>query len=225
MKREFSAEEIGRISRVRGYLHAIDTFDASRTGLIIIDMQNFFLTPNTPIEVPSARTIVPAINRMAASLRSAGGTVVWVQQIYEDHDHAGYALNCKIFGKSAADFARSALKEGEPGFALWPVLEPRPTDLRIRKTRYSAFIEGSSQLHTVLQKRGIDTLLIAGTVTNTCCECTARDGMMLNYNVIMLADALAANDEDEHWMTLRNFARCFGDVYTVSEVEALLLRA
>jgi ureidoacrylate peracid hydrolase len=225
MKRAFTDQEKQRIGRVRGQLHAFDAVEPRRTALLVIDMQNFFLEPGTPIEVPAARDIVPAVEQMAETLRNAGGTVVWIQQIYNVDDHAGHTLNARIFGEKAAAVSRSVLKEGTPAFEIWSQLKPKPNDMFVRKTRYSAFIQGSSDLHEQLRKKGIDTLLISGTVTNTCCESTARDAMMLDYRVIMLSDAVASNDEDEHWMTLRNIARCFGDVYSVEEAQALVKQA
>ena len=80
------------------------------------------------------------------------------------------------------------------GFELYPALDTRPRDLRITKIKYSAFIEGSSDIDAKLKSRGIDTVLIAGTATNVCCESSARDAMMLDYRVIMLSDATATFD-------------------------------
>ncbi len=91
-------------------------------------------------------------------------------------------------------------------------------DLRLFKNRYSALIAGSSQLERVLRGRGIETLLIGGTKTNVCCESTARDAMMLDFNVVMVSDCLAALSDEEHRGTLENVIQQFGDVLTVDEV-------
>ena len=88
------------------------------------------------------------------------------------------------------------------------------------KNRYSAFIR--SEFENTLRARGIDTLLIAGTKTNVCCECTARDAMMLDYKVVMLSDCTAALSDDEQRATLENVIQQFGDVLTIDEVIALL---
>jgi ureidoacrylate peracid hydrolase len=55
--------------------------------------------------------------------------------------------------------------------------------LVVNKRRFGAFVPGSSDLHARLQERGIDTLIISGTVTQVCCDSTARDAMMMNYKV------------------------------------------
>ena len=71
---------------------------------------------------------------------------------------------------------------------MFPGLEALPGDPRVRKIKYNALIHDSSDLDQQLRSRGIDTLLIAGTLTNVCCEATARDAMMLDYKVAMLSD-------------------------------------
>jgi ureidoacrylate peracid hydrolase len=76
--------------------------------------------------------------------------------------------------------ASKSLSPGDFGHALYRKLEVAEGDLRVCKTRFSALIQGSSDLDAVLRARGIDTLIIVGTATNVCCESTARDAMMLN---------------------------------------------
>jgi ureidoacrylate peracid hydrolase len=98
----------------------------------------------------------------------------------------------------------------------------RPEDALIVKKRFSAFIQGSSDINHVLHAAGIDTVIIAGTVTNVCCESSARDAMMLNYRVVFVADATAALSDAEHNATLINMVRVFADVRTANEVIGML---
>jgi ureidoacrylate peracid hydrolase len=70
--------------------------------------------------------------------------------------------------------------------------------------------------------QGIDTVLITGTLTNCCCESTARDAMQLNYRVLVAADANAALTDKEHAATLHVMAMVFADLYSTDEVVALL---
>ena len=116
------------------------------------------------------------------------------------------------------------LAEDSEGFKLYPELDAQPSDLFARKIMYSAFIQGSSDLHQQLSARGIESLLIAGTATNVCCESTARDAMMLDYRVVMLSDANSAFTPDEHVTSLDNFALFFGDVMGVDEAIGRLVR-
>ena len=70
--------------------------------------------------------------------------------------------------------------------------------------------------------QGIDTLLIAGTKTNVCCESTARDAMMLDFKTVMLSDCCAALSDEEHRATLETMIQQFGDVMTLDEALAAL---
>jgi ureidoacrylate peracid hydrolase len=114
------------------------------------------------------------------------------------------------------------LDEGHEGFKVYPKLEAQPGDLRIKKVKYSAFIHGSSDIDAQLKARGIEHLLVTGTVTNVCCESTARDAMMLDYRVIMLSDGNASLTDEEHAASLNNFLVFFGDVMTTDEAIARL---
>jgi ureidoacrylate peracid hydrolase len=212
-------EIIERVIARRGRLHLFDSLEARKTALLVIDMQNAFVAPGAPIEVPGARDIVPAINRLAAELRRRGVAVVWVQH---ENGAGGWRGFFDVFVRPENRAkAAGALAAGHEMQELWPKLETRDGDLRETKDRYSPFI-GSSTLHESLRKRNIDTLLIAGTKTNVCCECTARDAMMLDYKVVMLCDCTAALSDEEHLATLENVIQQFGDVMTADDALALL---
>ena len=68
-------------------------------------------------------------------------------------------------------------------------------------------------------------MIVTGTVTNTCCESTARDAMMLNYKTVMVSDANAAASDEEHNASLANILRIFGDVMSTDEVIERLVAA
>jgi ureidoacrylate peracid hydrolase len=108
------------------------------------------------------------------------------------------------------------------GAQLWPGLDVRPVDLIIEKTRYSAFIQGSSVLEQELRARDITTVWIGGTTTNTCCEYMARDAMLLDFRTTMVSDANADHTEDEHNATLVAFCSKFGDVASTDDLIARL---
>jgi ureidoacrylate peracid hydrolase len=93
-----------------------------------------------------------------------------------------------------------------------------PADHTVLKNRYSALIAGSSPLERELRGMGVDTILVAGTKTNVCCESTARDAMMLDFKVVLIEDCCAALSDDEHRSALENIIQQFGDVMTASEV-------
>jgi len=220
MRSEIRPEIVERVVARRGKLHLFDRLDAKRTALLVIDMQNAFVAPGAPVEVPAARAIIAPINRLAAALRKRGVPVIWVMHENQQggRDWAGFFDAFVAPGRR--EQAAAALEAGSPLQALWPELEVAPGDLRVAKNRYSAFIKNDFQRN--LEKRGIDTLLIAGTKTNVCCESTARDAMMLDFKVVLLSDCTAALSPDEQRATLENVIQQFGDVRTADEVLAML---
>ena len=211
-----------RVLRRQGKLLSHDAIDAGQTALLVIDMQNYFVAEGFPAEVPVARAIVPNINRMAKAMRASGGAVAWIQTTSTGAlecwgNHHTYMLTPERVARRLA-----GLDEASDGYKLFPALEPMPTDLRVKKIKYSAFIAGSSDLDVELRQRGIDNLLVTGTATNVCCESTARDAMMLDYRVVMLSDANAALTEEEHAASLNNCMLFFGDVMNTDEAIAKL---
>ena len=211
-----------RILRRQGKLLSHDTIDAARTALIVIDMQNYFVTKGFPAEIAPARGIVPNINQMAKAIRDAGGTVVWVQTtatgaLEQWGNHHKYMLTPERVQKRLAH-----LDEASEGFKLFPKLEPLPTDLWAKKIKFSAFIATSSDIDTHLKNLGVESVIITGTATNVCCESSARDAMLLDYRVIMLSDGNAAKTDEEHAATLNSFAMFFGDVMSTDEAIARL---
>jgi ureidoacrylate peracid hydrolase len=183
--------------------------DPSKTALIVVDMQNAFVAPGAPLEVPAARGIVDNINRLAQALRQAGGKVVWVMSTMPQKDSARDWIYLSDFLASAnRETVRAALRPGSVHHELWPQLDRQPGDLASYKDRFSPFSPGASDLDARLKDEGIREVIVTGTLTNVCCECTARDAMMLNYRVIVPEDANAAG----------SVARLFAEVVTCDEL-------
>lgn len=77
-------------------------------------------------------------------------------------------------------------------------------------------------LARVLADRGIDTLVIAGTLTNCCCDSTAREGNMRGYRILFLADATATLTDAEHNAALLTIRLNFGDVRMAAEAIGMI---
>ena len=221
---QLPADVVARVTARRGRPFAFPTLDVKRTALVVIDMQNAFLAPGAAGEVPLAREIVPNINRIAAVLRRAGGTVAWVQVgITPGLPGGGWpVLYGEIFNPALADKYLAGLTPGSEGYALWPELETRQGDLIVHKTRFSAFLHGTCDLPEQLEKRGIDTVIITGTLTNVCCESSARDAMMRGFRVIMVSDANATRTDAEHMASLVAIHQVFGDVRHTEDLVRLI---
>jgi ureidoacrylate peracid hydrolase len=215
-------EILDRVLARRGRIHWFDVLDPTKTALVVVDMQNTFCEPGAPAEVPSSRAIVADINALAAELRARDVLVIWVLHANTRHgERSDWEM---FFNYVVADEVRQQTIESlAPGRQrVWSELTTSPQDLTIIKNRYSALIAGSSSLERVLRNLGIDTILVAGTKTNVCCEATARDAMMLDFKVVMVSDCCAALSDEEHQASLETIIQQFGDVLTRDEVLARL---
>jgi ureidoacrylate peracid hydrolase len=218
---QFPAHVVDRIVERRGRLHGFESIDAATTALVVVDMQNVFCAPGAAVEVPMAREIVPNINRLARATREAGGLVVWVQMTMKRHEEWALVLDNLISKENGARIL-AQLKPGSEGNALWPEMQPAPEDLYISKNRFSAFLPTSSDIAEQLRRRGIDNVIIVGTLTNVCCESSGRDAAMMDFKTFMVSDGNAALTDEAHLATLTTFISSFGDVRSTDEMIGML---
>jgi ureidoacrylate peracid hydrolase len=217
---------VERVVARRGAEHCFAELDSARTALVVIDLQHAFMNEAVGHAVcPAARDIVPAVNRLAAALRETGGGVFWVRMTHDQRSLDEWSVAHEMASPAMREKRVAALSEGGLGHQLWPDLEIRPQDEIVNKFRYSAFMPGASDLPERLRARGFDTVLITGTVTNVCCESSARDANMANFRTIMVSDGNAANTQEEHDASLGAFYNIFGDVMDTDMIVANLRRA
>jgi len=205
----------------RGRIHAFEAIDPRRTALVVIDMQNGFCAPGGAAEIPAAREIVPAINRLARETRAAGGVVAWVQMTIPSKADWPVFMDTLV-SPELGDHMLDDLRPGAEGHKLWSGLETEPADLFVTKNRFSAFLPSACALPGLLRERGIDTVIIVGTLTNVCSESSGRDAAMSDFRVILVSDANACRSDDDHLAVLKTFILVFGDVQSTDEVCDLL---
>jgi ureidoacrylate peracid hydrolase len=204
---------VNKVVARRGRLHAFETIDPKTTALVVID-----LDVATVRRDDTCHRMISTVNTVARAVRGSGGAVAWVlssMKAMPRHFAAilGVELATKYFNDGHA--------EG-PGTKLCQDLQSEDTDIFAVKSGASAFFPGKCNLKEQLDARGIDTVLIAGTVTNICCESSARDAAELEYKVIMISDALSGHAHGLHEASLATFYRIFGDVRPSDEIITLL---
>jgi ureidoacrylate peracid hydrolase len=189
----------------------LSSLNPTATALIVVDLQNAFLAPGETLANPHALDIVPNVNTIAGAVRKRAGLVVFLRHtISDDPRYKLTEWQARMVPRTAeGDFQ---LRAGTFGHQLSPELDVSMRDLIVDKHRFSAFLPNSSDLDAILRQRGIDTLIITGTVTNVCCESTARDANMLGYKVVFVTDATAAFTDEEHNAALLSMAAVFAEV-------------
>lgn len=205
---------VAKVVARRGRLHAFEAIDPSQTALVVIDLMQASIDND-----PTCISLAAPIRVVCEALRRRGGAVAWVTA---SSQCANTSIMRAIHGEARHRGFAEAAREGDPRSNPWPELTPAKEDIQVTKRGYSAFFPGHCELHAQLQRRGVDTLLIAGTVTNVCCESSVRDAVELGYKVIMISDANIGHARGLHEASLATIYRCFGDVRPAAEVIGLI---
>jgi nicotinamidase-related amidase len=179
-----------------------------RSALMVVDMQNFFLDPESPTYTCGGPAIIGNIKRLIAAFRQANRPV-----IYTRHVHHPDGLDAGIMGW----WWKGMCLEGSPESEVDPAIAPLPGDKVILKHRYSAFY--NTDLETVLRTLKVEDIVMTGIMTNMCCESTTRDAYYRDHRVFFMADATGSVTEEMHLSSLLNLA--FGFAW-VTDTDTLL---
>ncbi len=138
------------------------------TAVLVIDMINDFVTGK--FENDRAKRIVPAIANLLESARKSEKPVIYVSDSHPEDDE-----EFSIWGPHAV--------AGSKGSEIIPELKPEEKDHTLSKTKYSAFY--NTDLDSLLEKLGVDEVVLAGVLTHICIQHTAADAFFRGYKVII----------------------------------------
>ena len=193
----------------------------SRTGLLIVDLQNDFLHPDGAYarggQTSEAIAALPErVLPVANALREKGGWIVSTQ----------FTL---VPGKGCEPFIAPHLKSIRPflgkgdfapggwGHKLVDTLQP--ADLTVEKVAYSAFYQ--TRMEFSLRKARIDTLFVCGIVTNGGVASTVRAAHVRDFNTMVLSDGCAAFSQATHETAIADLSTV-GKVMTCAEAQAMI---
>ena len=199
------------------------------TAVVVIDMQNAYASEGGYVDlagfdIAGAAGVIGKIGQVLDAARGAGMPVIFLQNGWDaDYVEAGtpqspnyHKSNALKTMRARPDLAGQLLARGGWDYELVDALTPKPGDIRVHKTRYSAFF--NSQLDSILRARGIRTIVFVGIASNVCVESTLRDGFHLEYFGVMLEDATHHLGPDFiQQATVYNVEKFFGWVSTVAD--------
>ncbi|MCP4327910.1 MAG: cysteine hydrolase [Alphaproteobacteria bacterium] len=215
----YPRDVVERVMRRRGRLHAYEAVDPRKTVLLAVDLQIHFMREGSAAEIAAARAVVPNVNRLAAELRARGSHVVWVISTYgPDPKDRWSNFFDNVAGPETGEHFRRELSEGSDGHAIWPDLDVLAADPIISKNRFGGFTGSGGVLEQTLRDLGADTVLVVGTVTNVCCEDTAREAATRDFKTIMVSDAIGGRSNEEDIETYSVFIAAYGDVMSTDDV-------
>lgn len=180
-------------------LHDEVIIDPATTALIVVDMQNDFVSPGGTLVVPDAAGTVPVIAALLEQARTAGAHLVFSQDTHGDGDP-----EWQIWPEHT--------REESWGWKIVDDLAPREGELLVRKVRYDAFY--GTQLDHFLRLWGVQTVIVCGTVANICVHYTAASAALRWYNIIIPRDCTSALTPFDMESSLRQAAFLFGGKIT-----------
>lgn len=209
------------------------SFDPRKTALIIIDMQRDFVSPRgwaaARNDLTHVRKIIAPIRKMVAAAREAGMTIVFTREGHKpDLSNAPKRkIESLPKGKRIGDKGPMGrfLVWGEEGHGIINELRGRPSDIVIDKPGKDSFYK--TNLESVLEKRGVTHLLLAGVTTNVCVLSTAIGAHDRGFHPVVLKDCVAAYKRELHSAALKLIpyeAGIYGSVASSRKVMAALKR-
>jgi nicotinamidase-related amidase len=162
---------------------------AAKSAVIVVDMQNDFVTPGGKLVVPAAEATVPAIQQLLAAARGSGVRVAYTQDTHF---------------------------EGDPEWQIWPehcrkdtwgweiveALAPQAGELVEQKSRYDGFYDTSFD-HYLSRVWKVEHLVIVGTIASICVLHTAASAGLRWFHVVLPADGTSALTEFDQAIALR----------------------
>ena len=164
------------------------SINPSKSAVVVVDMQNDFVRKEGKLYVPNAESTISPIRQLIAKARDSGARVIYTQDWHLKDDP-----EFKIWGEHAV--------AGSWGAEIVDELKPEKDDYVVKKLRYDAFF--GTSLDYYLQVKGIDTLVITGTVANICVLHTAGSAALRWYNIVVPTDGISAITEFDYYATLR----------------------
>ena len=181
-------------------------FRPQTSALFVIDMQQFFCNPSSHAYVKDSKKIIPNIHKLITVYRQQSLPIIFTR----------YALLRTESPGSMGRWWNDVLYDDDDFSNVIAPLQPLPNEFVIRKTQYSAFFK--TDLDQILKKLKVSNILITGVLAHLCCETTARDAFMRNYDVFFVTDATASDKQELHAASLRTLSDGFATLVTTNEV-------
>jgi nicotinamidase-related amidase len=187
-----------------------ETFEPTRTAVVVVDMQNGFCHPDGSLYAPPSGDAVEPVTDLVSRVRAAGAHVVYTRDVHppEQFENNHYYDEFDRWGEHVV--------EGTWDAELVADLDVREEDLVVEKHTYDAFYR--TQLAGWLRAHGVDDLLICGTLANVCVLHTAGSAGLRDFKPVLVRDAVGYLEEEHREYALDHADWLFGETTTVDEV-------
>ena len=187
-----------------------ETFDPSRTAVVVVDMQNGFCHPDGSLYAPPSEAAIDPVTTLVSRAREAGARVVYTRDIHppEQFEDTHYYDEFERWGEHVV--------EGTWEAELVAELDVDDEELVVEKHTYDAFHE--TQLEGWLRAHGIDDLLICGTLANVCVLHTAGSAGLRDFKPVLVTDALGYLEESDRTYAVDHADWLVGETTTLDDL-------
>ena len=186
--------------------------DWNKTALVVIDMENAFIDPESPLCIRNALATVPACGRVIRKSRERKIPVFFVNRIYRRNGSDVEFTRYQSWYDGDRYLAPGST--GPLSIDVPAEFKPQAGDYTIVKPRFSAFFQ--TELDLILRRLGVTTVILTGTTTPNCIRTTCYDGISMDYNIIIIEDCCSSNTEEIQRVNMEDMARV-GAVITSEE--------
>ena len=200
--------------------------DPKTTALVLIEFQNDFTSDGGTLhgavaEVMEATGTVPNARKALDAAHAAGATVIHSPISFAP---GYYEISAHPYGILAGVVDSTSFVKGTWGCEIVGEMAPSGEDIVLEGKRgLDAF--GSTNLDFILRSKGIQTVVLAGFLTNCCVESTMRSAYEKGFEVYTLTDAVGATSLEEHANAIKFDYPMFSKPITTEEFVAALAGA
>ena len=177
--------------------------DWKTTALVVIDMENAFISEESPLCIKQAAASVPACGRVIQKARERGIPVFFVNRIYRKNGSDVEFTRYDSWAGGGRYLAPGST--GPLSIDVPKEFQPVEGDYTIVKPRFSAFFQ--TELDLILRRLGVKTVILTGTTTPNCIRTSCYDGLSLDYNILIIEDCCSSNTEEIQRVNMEDMAR------------------
>ncbi len=184
-------------------------FDATKTALIVVDMQRCFCKPSGSLFSKRSQEVIPNIQSFLERARKKDLLIVYTKDAHQKVPSTTHYNEFERWGAHCVKGTEEAKIVSE--------LEPREKDVIIEKDTYDAF--HNTSLNEILNRKEIESVLVTGVLTNVCVLHTASSAALNDYQTTVISDCTAALNDYHKEYALKHVDFLFGQVVESSDIE------
>jgi ureidoacrylate peracid hydrolase len=198
------------------------TKTTEKQALILVDLQNAFCSPygsyqKRGFSIIGLEEIINKIEKIL-SIAHQNKLMVIFTRIQYNYDYSNSGLLVKEMAPHIVTF--SGYKKDSWDSEIYSFINREKSDIVVNKTRYDPFIR--TRLKSILNKKAINQIFIAGLLTNVCVESTVRSAFDYDYKVNVISDATSTYSRVAYNQSLLNIKRHFGRIITSDKFKSLI---